>query len=192
MKKRILALLLLAAILIGLNGCGLLEDRINDLVQAIDTIETNRTNAKGFSRFLDDRTAFSKSLDALGVERSGVTIRYGKDDHGGFHGDGTTFIIAELPAFPAQIETSADWRPLPLSAPLTEFIEFYVSDELIDENGSSLLPEITHGYYCFVDRHSESTDPKDDSELLHRYSFNLTLSILDTDTDILYYIAFDT
>ena len=43
-----------------------------------------------------------------------------------------------------------------------------------------------------MDRSSESTDNTDDSMLLSRYSFNFTIAIYDTDTDILYYFEYDT
>lgn len=187
MSKRFLTLCLLAALLLGLTGCGRIEERVTEMISVVETLGANLSDA-----VLNGKSGFSKTLDTLGLKRSDVTIRYEKDDHGGFLGDGTTFIIAELPAFPGQIGTSEDWRPLPFSAPLTELTENYLTDVLRDENGSSLLPAIEHGYYCFVDRRSESIDPKDDSQLLDRYSFNLTLSIYDTDTDLLYYIEFDT
>lgn len=187
MNKRFLAFILLAALIPGLTGCSKIKERVADMFSAAESLGASLSDA-----IWNCNSGFSKTLDALGVKRSEVTIRYEKDDHGGFLGDGTTLIIAALPAFPEKIETSKDWRPLPLSAPLTELVEQYLSDELKDGNGRRLLPVVEHGFYCFVDRHSESVDPKDDSELLQRFSFNFTLSIYDTDTDTLYYIEFDT
>lgn len=192
MRKRFLALLLLAALLIGLNGCSFVLDPFIDLLVVSDKISTERANARGYGRFLDEGTSFSEALDALGVDRSTVTVQYGMDDHGGFLGDGTMFIIAALPVLPERIKTSENWRPLPLTEPLAEYLKHYLSPHLTDKNGSPLLPDVEHGYYCFVDRNTESTDPKDAADLLHRYSFNVTIMIYDTDTNLLYFIKDDT
>ena len=54
------------------------------------------------------------------------------------------------------------------------------------------MPSIDNGYYMFEDRHSESKDSRDDSELFDRYSFNFSIAIYDCDTDKLYYFEFDT
>ena len=59
-------------------------------------------------------------------------------------------------------------------------------------NEEAKIPVIENGYYMFMDRSSESTDNTDDSMLLSRYSFNFTIAIYDTDTDILYYFEYDT
>ena len=48
------------------------------------------------------------------------------------------------------------------------------------------------GWYSFVDRHSESTDSSDDTNLLSRFSFNFSLAVYDAATDRLYYLEFDT
>ena len=54
------------------------------------------------------------------------------------------------------------------------------------------IPEVTNGYYYFCDRHSDSIDSSDDTNLLSRASFNFTLAIYDSDTNRLYYVEFDT
>ena len=53
-------------------------------------------------------------------------------------------------------------------------------------------PKIKNGVYKFVDRHSESKNISDDSEMLDRYSFNFSIAVYDLDSDILYYFEMDT
>ena len=54
------------------------------------------------------------------------------------------------------------------------------------------IPKITNGYYMFKDRHSESKDLADDSELLNRYSYNFSIAVYDSDADRVYFFDFDT
>lgn len=54
------------------------------------------------------------------------------------------------------------------------------------------IPEIQDGYYYFYDRHSESTNPYDDSELFQRFSFNFTFAIYDQSSNQIYLIEYDT
>ena len=54
------------------------------------------------------------------------------------------------------------------------------------------MPKVEHGYYFFYDRHSESKNPFDVSEVLERASLNFTVAIYDAETDILYYAEMDT
>lgn len=42
------------------------------------------------------------------------------------------------------------------------------------------------------DRHSQSQDPFDDSELHQLYSWNFTLAVYDSKNERLYYYEFDT
>ena len=44
----------------------------------------------------------------------------------------------------------------------------------------------------FEDRHLESNDSRDDTELLDRHSYNFSIAIYDCDTNIMYYFEFDT
>ncbi len=44
------------------------------------------------------------------------------------------------------------------------------------------FPEVEQGYYYFRDRHSQSQDPTDDSELFGRGSWNFILAVYDSQT----------
>ena len=60
------------------------------------------------------------------------------------------------------------------------------------EDNIPVIPDIEIEYYYFRDRHSQSTDPKDDTGVLGRGSYNFTIAILDTIMQRLYYLEFDT
>ena len=56
---------------------------------------------------------------------------------------------------------------------------------------ASNIPEIKNGYYYFYDRHANSKDTKDDTNIF-RGSFNFSLALYDLDADIMYLLEFDT
>jgi len=119
------------------------------------------------------------------------------ETHGGFHGDGTTFYSMEITEESTIEEIKSEWKELPLTENLTALV--YGLEDVtssvgpyISEDGETLFPEVENGYYYFYDRHSESTDHYDDTNVLARHSFNFVISIFDTDTNRLYYCKFDT
>ena len=85
-----------------------------------------------------------------------------------------------------QLRTDGGWLPLPMSPARRRL----ANHEFI--NGERFIPEVKHGYSYFCDRHSESTDSKDDSETCGRYSRNYTLAVYDSDRRVLYLIREDT
>lgn len=136
----------------------------------------------------------------LGVNiRKGTVITY-TDNHGGFHGDGMTFAAISFSdeTVSTKISENRYWNALPLTENLTALAYGITTENshrgpyLRDENEEAVIPEIQNGYYYFLDRHSESTDRHDDSEVFNRYSYNFILAIYDADTNILYYTKFDT
>ena len=70
--------------------------------------------------------------------------------------------------------------------------EWYRAPMFKNQNGTTLLPEITNGFYLFYDRHGESTDPSNDANLYNRGSYNFDLAVFDRDTNVLYYLVMDT
>lgn len=118
------------------------------------------------------------------------------DTHGGFHGDGSYYLILDCSENKAKaLENISDWEKLPLSENLNLIMYGGEKDgvtyryNLAEE---AKMPYVKNGYYCFKDRHSESKNPNDDSELFDRYSFNFSLAVYDIDTDTFYYFDFDT
>ena len=119
------------------------------------------------------------------------------ETHGGFHGDGTTFYSMEIINDDTIEEIKSEWKELPLTENLTALV-YGLEDETssigpyISEDGEALFPKVENGYYYFYDRHSESKDHFDDTNVLARHSFNFVIAIFDTDTNRLYYSKFDT
>lgn len=135
--------------------------------------------------------------DALGISVPNAAILTQSDSHGGFFGDGVTFLAAEITDAETQAEITENWTPLPLSDTLTalaygrETAEGQVGP-FLSEDGAPLFPAIQNGSYFFLDRHSEHTAGEDEAAVLERASLNFTLAIYDADTQTLYYAAMDT
>ncbi len=139
-----------------------------------------------------------------GISRElSVDVSHGKiaaylDTHGGFHGDGTTFIALEFSGdkILEQVQGNGQWKPFPLDDTVKALI-YGLSDEsgrigpyICDEERNPLFPDIQDGYYLLIDHHPEAG--KDGKGILDRFSFNFTLAILDTDANTLYFYKFDT
>ena len=168
--KKLICLLLIACMVCS-PGCAKSEDRETEIFQTI------------------------------GLEFSNVEYATRIDTHGGFHGDGSTVLTMPVPSKSvlSQIQNNPEWHPLPFTENLTALVYGIRTDEAsigpyitVDDSGTTAVPQITNGYYFFLDRHSQSTDPQDDTNVLSRASFNLTIAIYDCDTEILYYLEFDT
>lgn len=131
-------------------------------------------------------------MERLKLNLSGGTVVSELDTHGGFHGDGDTFVVitfpqTDWPALEGEM-TGPYWHPLPLTDNL-----FKVTYSLaLGKDGEPFFPEVSQGYYYFRDRHSESRDPADDSELFGRGSWNFTMAVYDSQTGTLYYYELDT
>lgn len=133
----------------------------------------------------------------LGVDLSGGNIIKNTDTHGGFHGDGITFEQIEFKGKRAEevetaIQDSEMWRSLPLSDTLEIAVYGNRYYQSLVNAYDEVIPRITEGYYYFHDRHSESTDSEDESDLFHRGSFNFDIAIYDLVEHILYFYRLDT
>ena len=118
------------------------------------------------------------------------------DTHGGFHGDGSYYLILDCSEKREQaMELIKDWTPLPLTENLQLIMYGGEKDgvnyvyNLAEE---AHWPIINNGVYKFVDRHQEAVAKSDDTELFNRYSFNFSIAAYDLDTNTLYYFEFDT
>jgi len=171
--KRIISILLAAFIVLSVSAC-----------------------ASGSSGNIKD-----KITDELGLDLSNAALSTTIDNHGGFHGDGTSLVqfMFNDDSCEEQIKNNVLWKPLPLTENLTALVYGIRSETTavgpyitFDDAGTSAFPVIENGYYFFLDRHSDSSDAHDDTNVLARPSFNLTIAMYDADTDILYYCEFDT
>lgn len=136
------------------------------------------------------------SDDYFGFSKHDFTVVEEQNTHGGFHGDGAYYLILDCSNNTENaLKIVNGWNSLPLSENL-DLIMFGGEKDGINY-GYNLseevhIPEIENGYYCFRDRHSQAKDSSDDSELFGRSSFNFSLAIYDSDTNIFYYFEFDT
>ena len=115
--------------------------------------------------------------------------------HGGFHGDGTTCIAYRFDddTILEEIRISSEWSEFPLDDTVQALV-YGLSDGttqigpfLNDNKGHPIVPEIQNGYYLLIDRQNEAG-----TDILDRFSFNFTLGLYDTDTNILYFCELDT
>ena len=145
---------------------------------------------KPASNYIDKTTQY------FGLVKKDFYVVEESDTHGGFHGDGSYCLILDCADNREKaLETVKNWNKMPLPENLN--IIMYGGKRNDIEYGYKLaekahIPKIKNGYYMFEDRHSESKDSTDDSEIFDRYSFNFSIAIYDTDYDKMYYLAFDT
>lgn len=139
------------------------------------------------------------SIDLMVDVRDGTLVSQ-QDSHGGFHGDGETFMEIRFSddRCANNIQKNGAWKTLPLSKNVTALVygledgEYRIGPMIHDQEGKPLIPSVQNGYYYFMDRSSESKDKYDETEVLDRGSFNFTVAIYDTDTNTLYYMELDT
>ncbi len=132
----------------------------------------------------------SKISKALGIDIPSGAPMKSVDTHGGFNGDGATWVSVGFTSDKnptEQIKNNHDWKPLPLD----EVADVLAHDLKIqlDDGEATLMPEVENGYYIVIDRHSQKNENDD---ILGRTSYNFTMAIYDTDANILYYCEFDT
>ena len=136
----------------------------------------------------------------IGVDVSAGEVISESDTHGGFHGDGDRVIEIQFSDtfFSNQLKENEEWNAMPLTENLTALVyglhteTSSIGPMIHSEDNVPVVPEIENGYYYFRDRHSQSTDTKDDTNVLSRASYNFTIAIYDTDTQKLYYLELDT
>lgn len=132
-------------------------------------------------------------LKRIEMTNANCKIEKDIDSHGGFLGDGDYF--AKIKCFNINYsELSSHWKKLPLSETLNHVTQMKQCDNKGCNNiyDRFSIPNIKDGYYYFLDRHSESEDIYDDTNLNNRASWNFTLAIIDKNSNIIYYYELDT
>ncbi|MBE6039053.1 MAG: hypothetical protein E7218_07655 [Anaerofustis stercorihominis] len=131
-----------------------------------------------------------------GIDISDCTVVTDEDSHGGFHGDGMRYVHIDCSGYKETVEAQiSSWNKFPLSANLN--IMLYGGEKngityswhLAEDCG---IPIPADGAYYFIDRHYESSDPHDDTNVLARGSFNFSLLIYDYEDSMLYLVEYDT
>lgn len=126
----------------------------------------------------------SETTEHFGFAKKDFTVVEDIDTHGGFHGDGSYYLILDCSDNKDKaLEKVKNWNKLPLSENLNNMMYGHSLTE------DAHLPIIENGYYMFKDRQTDSTD---DSELFDKASYNFSIAIYDSDTDRMYYYDFDT
>lgn len=155
-----------------------------------------------FATACSSKESTRRISNTLDVNLSNGTILQNIDSHGWF-GDAITYLEmtfsnAEAESIIKKIKLNEDWSTLPLTDTLK--IAVYGSESpklsngpyLTFDDGKVIFPIIENGYYFFMDRHSNSSDIKDDTNLLSRSSHNFTIAIYDVDNNRLHYCESDT
>lgn len=119
---------------------------------------------------------------ALGLDLSAGTLLRIEDSHGGFHGDGLTRAEIELDGLSERLADAPGWRVLPMSQNAARAVGVFGAEGAAAKEG----------WYYLYDRHSESSDPYDDTDLCSRASWNFTAAIYDSRQGRLYFYKFDT
>ena len=132
---------------------------------------------------------------AMGFVPDHFTVVEESDSHGGWMGDGLYYLVLDCAGNRDEaLENVSGWKELPLSENLRLMVyggeKAGMRYSYLEKEVS--IPQMEEGWYYFVDRHRESTDSSDDTNLLSRFSFNFSLAVYDAATDRLYYLEFDT
>lgn len=132
-------------------------------------------------------------LKNIEIDNDSCKIVRESESHGGFLGDGDYFVKIICNDFNYD-KLSNHWKELPLSKSLQEVIDMKWCDsrECMNLYEKYNISPITNGYYYFIDRHSESKNKYDDTNLNNRSSWNFTLGIIDKDSNSIYYYELDT
>lgn len=143
----------------------------------------------------------SKISNTLGIDIPSAATATKIDNHGGFHGDGTSLYIFnfEDDSIEQEIAKNELWHEFPLCDEMTKLL-YGLTDTsgsygpyiTFDDFGTPAVPSVENGYWFFLDRQAEGDAKYDPTFVFERHSFNLTLAIYDADSDTLYYIEFDT
>lgn len=120
----------------------------------------------------------------------GAIVASEKDTHGGFHGDGESLAVVRLKRGGAEeLINSANFIPIPMDEELFRFVygDFLSVDSLIKE-----IPAIENGGYLLRDRFAEQYPSESAAPIFERMAINLTLTVVDADSDTVYIFDLDT
>lgn len=137
--------------------------------------------------YADGAKAKRQVSQELSLELPPSDVEFYEDTHGGFHGDGTTYIRLKFydGALPENFWYDVHWHPLPLTENLA-----WQAPQINGEAACAL--EVQTGWYYFRDRHSEAEHDWGDAPIMDRFSQNFTLAVYDTDTQTLHFLKMDT
>ncbi|MGN0182242.1 MAG: hypothetical protein ACI4DP_07535 [Candidatus Ornithomonoglobus sp.] len=144
--------------------------------------------------FISFRTSELNSV--FHINQKNFEVISSGDTHGGFVGDGDYYLILDCSKKKEKaLKAVSKWNKLPMTENLNLIMYGGERDGVtygyeLAENAH--MPYIENGYYYFLDRHRKADNIHSDKELFDRASFNFSIAVYDTDTDLLYYYRFDT
>ena len=108
----------------------------------------------------NDKSIQKEVGQELKVDISAGTVVTDEDSHGGFHGDGLSYVVIQFDddSFETSISGAKDWKLFPLDETVQALVYGYVFADgqygpyLTDEEGSTLIPQVESGYYWLKDR----------------------------------------
>ena len=146
--------------------------------------------------FASCSTVGSGQTEYFGFKTDVFAVVEEKDTHGGFHGDGSYYLILDCSEKTEQaMGLIAEWKQLPLTENLQVIMYGGTKNGVSYGHGlaeEAHWPIINNGVYKFADRHAEAVDQLDDTNLFNRHSYNFSVAVYDLDTNTLYYFELDT
>lgn len=134
-------------------------------------------------------------LTTLEISDAEYTVTCEQDTHGGFHGDGYTYMVIEFEDdISEQIDEKAGWLELPLDEVTNMLVYGYEDEErcvypyTTGENGNeTVIPNIEEGYYYF----QEKASVEEEEWMFGKIFTNFVVAIYDQEEQKLYYYEFD-
>lgn len=202
---------LLALLLIGvfMLGIGLLVNIINLLIKLLRKVWNKNNKGKylvlavglilvgfilvKFKKTTSINEKISRDLD-LYIPKS-LEFTY-EDSHGGFHGDGETLAKVKLKEDELEDIIKKSKHKMKKSRLPKNLDKFIFGDRYYEGNiGEKLvIPDLDVVYWIFLDRWGGQGNHYNEGESLFlesRFSANFSLAIIDLNTNILYYIKYD-
>ena len=127
-----------------------------------------------FDFFFDASKLKDHAADHLDISLDDATVIEEWDNHGGFHGDGETFVKLLCPdGFEERL--ASEWKALPLEDSAYKYYYEWGGFFENPETNEKIVPEVRNGYWFFKD-----TGP-----------MNWDFGLFDCDENILYYYEYD-
>ena len=136
-----------------------------------------------------EMAAVREAAFSTGIDLSAGEMVSTYDDHGGFHGDGTTCTIIQFSddALLEEIEKAGTWQAFPPDDAVNQLLYGSYLDDV--ETQEPFVPPIENGYYLLKDRNAKAAEQPN---IMTRGSFNFDLAVYDADNCTLYYLVLDT
>lgn len=120
----------------------------------------------------------------LGIDVSDGDLYYGYDDHGGFHGDGTTYFEILLPeGAEERFKDVSSWQCMPISGDIRTNVCELLLQKPGREDYEDLIPVPENGYWYFKNR-------SPDQARAWNY-MNYTIAAYNSDTRVLFFCIMD-